>query len=71
MSKRGKYFIAVYDKNDNNVMEFESIEQCANYFSVKYNYVKKCINELRRIKNEFLLLKINDIEPSDNLSKSL
>jgi len=72
MSKRGNYFIAVYDKNDNNVMEFESIQECANYFNFTKDNISKYIRELRRIKNEFLLLKINDnCEPIDNLSKSL
>ena len=72
MSKRGNYFIAVYDKDDNNVMEFESIQECAEYFKVPDKRIRDYIYALKRIKNEFLLLKINeDSQSINNLSKSL
>ena len=33
MSKRGNYFIAMYDLEDNYICDFDSIEECALYFN--------------------------------------
>jgi len=71
MVKRGNYFIAVYDNLDNNIMNFESIEECAMYFKTNKKNIYDYIYREKNIKDEYRLFKINDIEPSDNLIKSL
>jgi len=70
MSKRGNYFIAMYDSQDNNIMEFESIKECADYFNTNIKTISRYIHELRKLKNEFLLFKIFN-DQAENISKSL
>ena len=68
MSKRGNYFIAMYDISDNYIRDFENIHECADYFNTNTKTISRYIHELRKLKNEFLLFKIDsDID----LSKSL
>lgn len=67
MCKRGNYFIAMYDKDDNYIRDFESIEECSMYFHTS----KKCISDYiikKKLRDDkYKLFKILD----SNVSKSL
>jgi len=69
MRKQGNYFIAMYDKEDNYIRDFESIQECADYFNTSKACISVYLCELKKLKNEFLLYKID--ATNDNLSKSL
>ena len=70
MCKRGNYFIAMYDKEDNYIRDFESIEECAIYFKVSRKNLNDYILRKRLIKNEYKLFKIDNSD-TVNLCKSL
>ena len=67
MCKKGNYYISVYDKDDNNVMGFESIEDCANYFNTSSRVISSCLCNGTRIGCKYLLIK--DIFDNDSVSK--
>ena len=68
MCKRGNYFLALYDKEDNYIMSFESIEECAIYFNFTkknmYDYILKGI----KINNEYQIFKFYDVHQDNNLN---
>ena len=68
MSKRGNYFIAMYDLEDNYITEFNSIEECALYFKTTKQNIKNYIFKKKKLKNEYRLFKINEFDP---INKSL
>ena len=67
-NKRGNYFIAMYDLNDNYITEFNSIEECAIYFKTTKQNIKNYIFKKKKMKNEYRLFKIND---DQTINKSL
>ena len=69
MNKRGNYFIAMYDLEDNYITEFNSIEECAIYFKTTKKTISDYIFKKRKVKNEYRLFKIN--ESPQNINKSL
>lgn len=69
-NKRGNYFIAVYDLEDNYITEFNSIEECAIYFKTTKQNIKNYIFKKKKMKNEYRLFKIIDNDQMIN-SKSL
>ena len=66
MSKRGNYFIAMYDLEDNYICEFDSIEECALYFNNTRKNINDYILRKRKILNKYQLFKIKDISPDIN-----
>ena len=68
INKRGNYFIAMYDLEDNYITEFNSIEECALYFKTSKQNIKNYIFKKKKLKNEYRLFKIND---SETINKSL
>ena len=69
MSKRGNYFIAMYDINDNYIRDFESIEECALFFKEKRKNINDYILRKRKILNKYQLFKIKDIDQNINFNK--
>ena len=69
MSKRGNYFIAMYDVNDNYIRDFESIEECALYFKEKRKNINDYILRKRKILNKYQLFKINDTPKNINYNQ--
>lgn len=70
MCKRGNYFIAMYDRNDNYICDFNSIEECAEYFGVTNNNISSYIFRKLYLKNKYQLFKINDTTTSNNLKSN-
>ena len=68
INKRGNYFIAMYDLEDNYITEFNSIEECAVYFKTTKKTISDYIFKKRKVKNEYKLFKIND---DQTINKSL
>ena len=68
MSKRGNYFIAMYDLEDNYISEFNSIEECALYFKTSRKNMNNYILRKKAIKNKYRLFKINESPQSINKS---
>lgn len=66
MSKRGNYFIAMYDLEDNYITEFNSIEDCASFFGVTSKYISNYLNYNHKLFNQFKLFKIKDIDQNIN-----
>ena len=66
--KRGNYFIAMYDLEDNYIIDFNSIEECALYFKTTKQNIKNYIFKKKKLKNEYRLFKIND---DQTINKSL
>ena len=60
MSKRGNYFIAMYDLNDNYICDFDSIEQCAIYFNKSNKNIRDYLFRKKKILNKYNLFKINN-----------
>ena len=58
MSKRGNYFIAMYDLEDNYICDFDSIEQCALYFNKTRQNISNYILKKKKILNKYNLFKI-------------
>ena len=69
MSKRGNYFIAMYDLNDNYICDFDSIEQCALFFKTTKKTISNYIFKKKKVKDEYRLFKFN--ESPQNINKSL
>ena len=69
MNKRGNYFIAMYDLEDNYITEFNSIEECALYFNKSKKDIRDYIFRKKKITNKFKLFRFEDI-PTD-INKSL
>lgn len=63
MNKRGNYFIAMYDLEDNYICDFDSIEQCALFFKTTKQTISNYIFKKQNIKNKYNLFKINNLEP--------
>ena len=61
MSKRGNYFIAIYDLEDNYICSFDSIEQCALYFNKTRQNISNYILKKKKIQNKYNLFKIENI----------
>lgn len=61
MSKRGNYFIAMYDLEDNYICDFDSIEQCALYFNKTRQNISNYIFKKKKIQNKYNLFKIENI----------
>ena len=61
MSKRGNYFIAMYDINDNYIRDFESIEECALYFNKTNNNIRNYLFRKKKILNKYNLYKIENL----------
>lgn len=68
INKRGNYFIAMYDLEDNYITEFNSIEECAIYFKISRKNMNDYILRKKTIKNKYRLFKFKDFEP---INKSL
>lgn len=68
MNKRGNYFIAMYDLEDNYITEFNSIEECALYFNKSKKDIRDYIFRKKKIINKFKLYKFEDISPDINKS---
>ena len=68
MNKRGNYFIAMYDLEDNYITEFNSIEECALYFKTTRQNIKNYIFKKNKLKNKYRLFKFND---DQTINKSL
>ena len=66
INKRGNYFIAMYDLEDNYITEFNSIEECALYFNKSKKDIRDYIFRKKKIKNNFKLYKFEDIEQNIN-----
>ena len=66
MSKRGNYFIAIYDLEDNYICSFDSIEECALFFNVTSKYISNYLNYGHKLFNQFKLFKIKDIDQNIN-----
>ena len=66
MNKRGNYFIAMYDLEDNYITEFNSIEECALFFNVTSKYISNYLNYGHKLFNQFKLFKIKDIDQNIN-----
>ena len=66
MSKRGNYFIAMYDLEDNYICDFDSIQECALFFNVTSKYISNYLNYGHKLFNQFKLFKINDIPKNIN-----
>ena len=60
MSKRGNYFIAMYDLEDNYICDFDSIEQCAIYFNKSKKDIRDYLFRKKKILNKYNLFKINN-----------
>ncbi len=71
MTKRGNYFIVVYDKEDNYIRDFESIEECANYFHISRKCVSDYILKEKLREDKYRLFKINELDTDIYLNKSL
>ena len=67
-NKRGNYFIAMYDLEDNYITEFNSIEECALYFKTTKQNIKNYIFKKKKLKNEYRLFKFIDSQPKNNKS---
>ena len=68
MNKRGNYFIAMYDLEDNYITEFNSIEECAIYFKTTKKTISDYIFKKKKVKDEYRLFKINESPQSINKS---
>ena len=60
MNKRGNYFIAMYDKQDNYIRDFESIEDCALYFHTTKQVIRNYIFKEKIREDKYKLFKINE-----------
>lgn len=69
INKRGNYFIAMYDLEDNYITEFNSIEECALYFKTSRKNMKDYILRKKKIKNKFILYKFEDIDQNISYKK--
>ena len=69
MNKRGNYFIAMYDLDDNYICEFDSIEQCAMYFNKSKKDIRDYLFRKKKILNKYNLFKIKDINQNINYKK--
>lgn len=69
MSKRGNYFIAMYDVNDNYIRDFDSIEECALFFNVTSKYISNYLNYGHKLFNQFKLFKINETQKNINYNQ--
>ena len=69
MCKRGNYFIAMYDKSDNYICDFNSIEECAIYFNTTKKTISDYIFNQRLREDNFRLFKIDNCN-TVNLNKS-
>ena len=61
MNKRGNYFIAMYDLEDNYICDFDSIEECALYFNKTRQNISNYIFKKKKIQNKYNLFKIENI----------
>ena len=68
MSKRGNYFIAMYDLEDNYICDFDSIEECALYFNKTRQNISNYIFKKKKIQNKYNLFKIENI-PQNQINK--
>ena len=68
MNKRGNYFIAMYDLEDNYITEFNSIEECALYFKTSRKNMNNYILRKKTIKNKYKLFKYIESKPKNNKS---
>ena len=62
MIKRGNYFIAMYDLDDNYICDFDNIEQCALYFNKTRQNISNYILKKKKILNKYNLFKIETNE---------
>ena len=69
MSKRGNYFIAMYDLEDNYICDFDSIQECALFFGVTSKYISTYLHYGHKLFNQFKLFKINDIPKNINYNQ--
>ena len=67
MCKKGNYFIAMYDKNDNYICDFNSIEECALYFKKSTRCISQYLFHAMFIEDKYQLFKISDVSFSNNL----
>ena len=58
MNKRGNYFIAMYDLEDNYICDFDNIEQCALYFNKSNKDIRDYLFRKKKILNKYNLFKI-------------
>ena len=68
INKRGNYFIAMYDLENNYITDFNSIEECALYFKTTKKTISDYIYKKRKVKNEYKLFKFIDSQPKNNKS---
>lgn len=71
MCKRGNYFIALYDKNDNYITYFDSIEECALYFHTTKQVISNYIVKQKLREDKYRLFKIIDTDQNFSNCKSL
>lgn len=71
MKKRGNYFVAMYDKNDNHICNFNSIEECALYFKTSNQVISNFIFKKKIIEDKYRLFKFDDPWPELDNCKSL
>mgnify|MGYP005769423973 CR=1 FL=1 len=69
MNKRGNYFIAMYDLEDNYICSFDSIQECALFFNVTSKYISNYLNYGHKLFNQFKLFKINDTPKNINYNQ--
>lgn len=70
MCKRGNYFIAMYDKDDNYIRDFNSIEECSLYFHTTKQVIRNYIFKGKLKNDNYKLFKIDECSPAINNLKS-
>ncbi len=69
MSKRGNYFIAIYDLEDNYICDFDSIEECAMYFNKSKKDIRDYLFRKKKILNKYNLFKIENKTNTNQFNK--